>query len=125
MIDKIYFIIFLLCSSVLFGSLGSNSVHLILFGPIQSYLVHIGSIRSTLVLSSLFCPLRSYSVHSFLFGPFGLIQSTLILFGPLFLFSPRWSNLVYAILFHPTRSTSVHFFQFSQLHKPISFIYLL
>ena len=98
-----------MCSSVLFSSLGSNSVHLILFGPVQSYLVHIGSMRSTLVLFGLFCPLRSYSVHSFLFGPFGLIQSTLILFGP---FGSIQSTLVQFGLCYSIPSNSVHFCPF-------------
>ena len=83
----------------------------VLFSPLRSYSVHIGSIWSTLVL---FCPHWSYSVHSFHCGTtwsicplwfyfvyfvyFGPIQSTLVQFRPLH------SNFSYTVQFGPVRS---------------------
>ena len=82
----------------------SNSVHFIYLGPRQSDLVRF----------SLFCLLRFYLVHLFLFG---LIRSTLFLFG---LFGPIlsngplcsiWSNSVHLdhlVYFVPLWSIFVH-----------------
>ena len=103
-------------SSVQFGPVGSYIWSIlstiVVFSPII-HSVHIGSIRSTLVL---FCPLRFYSVHSvyfssirsilptlFLFSP---IQSTLVLFSP---FCPLWSTSILFRLFNLLRFYSVHF----------------
>ena len=88
--------------SVLFGLfslLWSNSVHS----------VHFGSIRFTLVLFGPFCPLRSYLLD------IGLIQSILVLFGPIWFYlihyvhiGPNLSIHSYSILSSPHLSYSVH-----------------
>ena len=88
--------------SVLFGPFGllwSNSVHS----------VHFGSIRFTLVLFGPFCPLRSYLLD------IGLIQSILVLFGPIWFYlihyvhiGPNLSIHSYSVLSSPHWSYSVH-----------------
>ena len=97
----------------IFGPLWSCSIHFHPIKSIQSYQVHIGPIRFTLaVLSPLLCilstlvlfgPLWLYWVHSILSGSLRSILSTLVLFSPL------WSYLVHIA---PIRST---LFIFSQL----------
>ena len=103
----------------------SYTVHSFLFGPHRSpsilfdpnwslwfYSVLIDLIRSTSFNwsnSVHYCPLRSYSVYSFLFGPFRLIQSTLILFNP---FGSIQSTLVQFGLFYSILSNSFHFCPF-------------
>ena len=86
---------------------------MVLFYHIWSYLVHFGSIWSTLIL---FDPIHYYLVQ------FGLIQSTLVLFSPhcfysnyAVYFSPIWSIMSILVLFGSLQSYldqfpySVHF----------------
>ena len=88
------------------------------FGPLWLYLVHFvhfGPLQYTLVL---FSPHRSYSV---LLNPIRSILSTLVLFGPLLLwsylvlFGPHWSYSVYSNNFGLLWSYSVHSFHFGPI----------
>ena len=123
---------------VLFGSLWFHSIHSVHFGSIRStlvclfFLVDIGLIRSipsTSVLFNSFYPLRStlvlfgplwlYSVHSVHFGS---IQSCSVCFGPIWstlvLLGPFWSYSVHSVYFGLIRSiqsTLVLFFLFCLL----------
>ena len=109
--------------SLLFDPIWSNLAHLVLlrpfyplkfyqvqFGPFSLiqfnsvYSIHIDPIQSTFVL---FCPLWSFSIHSVYLGP---IWSTLVLFGPFcplstsVLFGSLWSYLVHFVHFCSIRS---------------------
>ena len=72
----------------------------VLFGPLQSYSVHLGS----------FCPFRSYLVNISPIWPtsvlYVLTQSTSVLFDP------HWSTLLYSIHFGSPCSHSGHFVLF-------------
>ena len=104
-----------------------NLVHLVLFSPIRS-------IWSYSVCSVYFGSIRSHSIR------FGLIRSTLVLFGPLCLYSVHFvhfglirSNLVHYVhfghilfirsylvlfsLFGPNQSTSVSFSPFTYIRS--------
>ena len=112
------------------------SVHIDPFFPLWFYSIHLGPIRSTLVLFGPIFPLSPIQSILVLFGPlwsylllisphwstlsnsinFGPIQSSLFLFGPilsirytLFHLCSLWSLQTTSIHFGPLRSIFVHF----------------
>ena len=124
---------FILPSKVLFGLFNTHWLYLVHIGPILStsvLSVHIVPIRSTLVL---FCPLQSFrsilstlvlSVHYILFGLFYPLWSNSVLFGP---FSPLWFYLVHFVHLGSIRSilfTSVHYVHFRSIRSIHSYLVL-
>ena len=81
-----------------FGSIWST---LILFDPIHYYLVQFGLIQSTLVLFSPHCFYSNYSVY---FSPIWSIMSILVLFGSL---QSYLDQFPYSVHFHPIWFTLV------------------
>jgi len=101
-----------------------SSVH---FNFIRSFSIHIGPIRSTLILFDSFCPFWSTSI---LFGPFSplslirSILSTLVLFGSHWSYSvhyvyfgPNLSIHSYSVPFNPIQCKLVHYVLFTLLRS--------
>ena len=92
---------------ILFGSIQSTSVSFSLFCSFWFYLVHLGPIRSNLVIFGPFGLIWYISVQFHLLQSYSVCSSTLVLLGPFGLF---WSYSVHH--FHPIRSNlvcSIHF----------------
>ena len=81
-----------------FGSIWSIILISVIFNSHCSYLVHFGPVYPLCSYSVPFCPFCSLWYYLVPFCHFGLVQSTLFLFGPIM---SIWSTFIYLVQFGP------------------------